>query len=184
MHHAINRPAAAALLAITVAVVAAGCGGGEERVAVSGTPAAEPTTTSSLAPAPSSTAATVAAAPPSTSRASTTRPRPSTTTTKKAPLPKVVVARQGDRVVAVFVATGSSLADPSFSKAKARLTALGYRGYSGGDTSCSQGAKEALPQLEEYSLSLEFATRAEADRFSALYGPVLGTAGVTVFCAD
>ena len=96
----------------------------------------------------------------------------------------MVSPQQGDRVVSVFVATGASLGEPSFTKAKARLEALGYGSYSGGDTACSKGAEEALPQLRAYSLSLEFATRADADRFATLYGPVIGTAGVTVFCAD
>jgi len=87
-------------------------------------------------------------------------------------------------VVAVFVATGPNLGSPSFAPAKARLATLGYRGFSGGDTACSQGAQEALPKLQAYSLSLPFATQADAARFASLYGPVLGTARITVFCAD
>ncbi len=78
----------------------------------------------------------------------------------------------------------ASLDAPAFAKAKARLAALGYKGHTGGDTACSQGAKEALPQLQEYSLSLEFRTRGEADRFAALYGQVIGTALVTLSCLD
>ena len=93
-------------------------------------------------------------------------------------------SREGDRVVAVFLATGPSPADPSFAEAKARLTALGYHGYSGGDTACSQGAEEALPHLQDYSLSLEFAIRDDAERFAQRYGPILGIASVTVFCVD
>lgn len=40
-----------------------------------------------------------------------------------------------------------------------------------GETGCSQGAKEALPQLEDMSLSVEFATRADADRLRRSMDP-------------
>ena len=43
---------------------------------------------------------------------------------------------------------------------------------------------EALPHLQDYSLSLGFATRADADSFAELYGRILGIATVTVFCVD
>jgi hypothetical protein len=78
----------------------------------------------------------------------------------------------------------SSKVTRAFGAAKARLADLGYTASSSGDTACSQGAREALPQLKEVSLSVEFRTRTEADRFAALYGRVVGTAPVKVFCAD
>lgn len=179
MHRTHSRHLVTRLLAVGVALVAAGCRGGEERVVVSGAGDADASITTSEAPATTvSVTSTTRALRPA---ATTTTVRPTTTT---APRPKVVVPQQGDRVVAVFVATGTTLGDPSFARAKAGLVALGYRGYSGGDTSCSQGAREALPQLQDYSLSLEFATSTDAARFAAQYGKVIGTATVTVFCAD
>lgn len=105
-------------------------------------------------------------------------------TTVTPPGPKVAQAKQADRVFAVFVATGDTSRAPSFTAAQDRLKSLGYTDFAAGETGCSQGAKEALPQLKDTSLSVEFATRADADRFSALYGPVIGVAAVKVFCAD
>ncbi len=183
MHRLIPRPIAPALMSLATLVAVVGCGGDGERVVAAGAAPLEPTTTATSAPpdtvAPTSTTTRARAATTTT----TTRAAARSTTTTPA-LPKVVVAQQGDRVVAVFVATGASLDDPSFTRAKARLTSLGYKGSSGGDTACSRGAEEALPQLEEYSLALEFATEAEAARFAARYGTVIGTAAITVSCAD
>ncbi len=105
-------------------------------------------------------------------------------TTLRVPRPEPVEAKQGDMVFAVFIATGASGRDQSFTSAKARLADLGYRMFSEGETTCSQGAKEAVPRLQDISLSVEFATRADADLFAALYGPVIGTVAVTVYCAD
>jgi len=181
MYRTFPRPVSSLLLVVGVAAVLAGCRGGGDRVAVSGsTPA--PSTTSTSAPPP-----TVGTTTTAHQASTTTSRRPSTTTTTTAkPMgpPRVVVPQQGDRVVAVFVATGASLDEPSFATARARLGVLGYTGFSGGDTACSRGAKEALPQLKGYSLSLEFATRADADRFAARYGRVIGIAAVNVYCAD
>ena len=182
MHRTIRRPALVVLIAVNVATGLAGCRGGEDRLPVGASTTPETSATTTTAPSPSSTLPTTIRQAPAPTAASTTTLRRSTTS-RTAP-PKVVVPKQGDRVVAVFVASSASLADPSFARAKARLNSLGYKGYSEGDTSCSQGAKEALPQLQDHSLSLEFASRAEADRFVVLYGPVLGTATVTVFCVD
>ena len=181
MNRTIPRPILVVLITANVVGALAGCRGGEDQVAVGGSASPETSATSTTPPSPTSTLpATTTQAPTPAESSTTARP---TTTTGRAP-PKVVVPKQGDRVVAVFLATGTTLADPSFAQAKARLNRLGYKGYSGGDTDCSQGAREALPRLQEYSLSVQFASRAEADRFAALYGPVLGTATVTVFCAD
>jgi hypothetical protein len=107
-----------------------------------------------------------------------------TTSTTNAGRPQAVLANQGDRVVAVFVATGASFEDASLTRAIARLQSLGYTAYAAGETGCSRGAKEALPRLGQYAVSVEFATRADADRFAALYGAVVGIATVTVYCAD
>ncbi|CAA9257420.1 MAG: hypothetical protein AVDCRST_MAG76-2641 [uncultured Acidimicrobiales bacterium] len=181
MNRTIPRPALVVPIAVTVAAALAGCRGGEDQVAVGGSTTPEASATSTTSPPPSSTLRTTTSQPATSVETSTTVR--ATTTTRRAP-PKVVVPKQGDRVVAVFLATGTTLADPSFERARARLTSLGYKGRSGGDTACSQGAKQALPQLQDYALSVEFATRADADRFAALYGPVLGTATVTVFCVD
>lgn len=161
------------LLGVTLA---GGCGGDDdaalraridelERQVAATTTAPVATTTSS---APAVPATSVPAGP----------------TTVRPPRPEAVQPKQGDRVFAVFVATGSSGRDPSFTAAKARLAELGYRTFTEGETGCSQGAEEALPQLQDISLSVEFATRVDADRFTALYGPTVGTAAVKVFCAD
>lgn len=182
MCRTIRRPLSIVALAVCLAGVVAGCRGGTERVVASGAGAADDATTTSAAPSTTVAAATSTTARPAGTAATTTTARRATTTTARPP--KVVAANQGDRVVAVFVATGAALTDPSFTRARSRLATLGYRGFSGGDTGCSQGAKEALPQLQAYSLSLEFATSAEAARFAALYGQVIGTATVTIFCAD
>lgn len=181
------RRTAVSLLVVAVAAAAGltGCRGGSGGVTASGTAAPDvPTTSTTVAPEPTS----------STTRRSTTTGRAATTTTARGTgastsstaggKPQVVAPQQGDKVVAVFVATGASLDEPAFTQAIARLKALGYPAYSGGDTGCSRGAKEALPQLGQYSLSVEFATRPEADRFATLYGKVIGIATVTVYCAD
>lgn len=182
MHRTTVRHLATMLTVGGAVAVAAGCrGGGDEVVAGGATPVEVATTTTAAAPATTVAATTTSTARRAGAATTTTTVRSATTA---AALPKVVVSQQGDRVVAVFVATGASLADPSFATAKSRLASLGYRGYSGGDTSCSQGAREALPQLQDHSLSLEFATTADAARFAARYGTVIGTATVTVFCAD
>lgn len=180
------RPPLLVLLAVGVSLALAGCGGGGDAEVSSATLVPEPSTTTTSAPP-----VTAAAAPSTSARlaTTTTAARPGSTTTTSRPAagssrPKAVQASQGDRVVAVFVATGASLADPSFAKARARLKAIGYAPTSSGDTDCSQGAREALPKLQAYSMSVEFATQADASRFTALYGPVLGTASVTVYCAD
>jgi Tfp pilus assembly protein PilW len=179
-------PRRVALLLLVGAVTAAGgCDGGNGRVASGGAAPAE-TSTTTAPPSSIATTSTTGAPATSTTRRSGSGSTSTTThpTTSTSPRPREVVPQQGDRVVAVFVATGATLGDPSFTRAKARLTSLGYRGHSGGDTGCSRGAKEALPQLQAYSLSLEFATDADAARFASLYGKVIGTASVTVYCAD
>ena len=179
------RPRLLVLLGLGVAAALPGCGsgggGGAEVSSATLVPEASTTTTS----APAATAATTST---SARRATTTvtaaRAVSTTSTAATRPRPKVVQASQGDRVVAVFVASGSTLSDPSFARARARLKAIGYAPTSTGETDCSQGAREALPELREYSMALEFANQADASRFAALYGPVLGTVAVTVYCAD
>lgn len=166
-------PAWVLLLGITVA---GGCGGDDDAALRARIEELERQVAATATTAPGTTT-TGAPAVPATSA-------PAVPTTVRPPRPEAVVPKQGDRVFAVFVATGSSGRDPSFTAAKARLADLGYRDFSEGETGCSQGAEEALPQLQDISLSVEFATRADADRFTALYGPVVGTAAVTVFCAD
>ena len=47
------------------------------------------------------------------------------------------------------MATGDDLADPVFGAAEARLAEPGYDASGSGETGCSQGAREALPQLKE-----------------------------------
>jgi len=171
MHRTSVRPFAALLAAAGVMAGLVGCGGEDEQVTSSSTVPVETSTTTLPAPSTTTTAA-----------ASTTTTGAQVTTTVSRPQP--VVAGQGERVFAVFVATADDFADPVFGAAKARLAELGYSPSSSGDTACSEGAREALPQLKEVSLSVEFRTRAEADRFTALYGRVVGTAAVKVFCAD
>lgn len=179
-----RRPAATLVLIAGLAGLAGltGCRGGRGGVTASGTAAPDvlPTTTT-VAEISSSTSRRPSTTVRSTSTSKANR---SPTTTAAGGRPQVVVPQQGDRVFAVFVATGGSLEEPAFAQAIARLKSLGYPAYAGGDTGCSRGAKEALPQLGQYSLSVEFATRAEADRFIALYGTVIGVAAVTVYCAD
>ncbi len=171
MHRTSARPFAALLVAVGVTAGLFGCGGRDEQVASSSTAPVETSTTT--LPPPSTTTAPVVST-------TTTVAQPTSTVSR----PKPIVAGQGDRVFAVFVATGDDLADPVFRAADARLAELGYDASSSGETGCSQGAREALPQLKEFSLAVEFRTRAEADRFAALYGRVVGTAAVKVFCAD
>jgi len=171
MHRTSDRPFAALLVAAGVVAALAGCGGEGEQVASNSTVPVE-TSATTLPPPSTTTTAAVGT--------STTGAQPTTTVSR----PQPVVAGQGDRVFAVFVATGDDLADPVFGAAEARLAELRYDASSSGETGCSQGAREALPQLKEVSLSVEFRTRAEADRFAALYGRVVGTAAVKVFCAD
>ncbi len=170
MHRTSARPFAALLVAVGVTAGLFGCGGRDEQVASTSTAPVETSTTT--LPPPSTTTAAVST--------TTTGAQPTTTVSR----PQPVVAGQGERVFAVFVATGDDFADPAFGAAKARLADLGYSASSSGETGCSQGAREALPQLKELSLAVEFRTRAEADRFAALYGRVVGTAAVKVFCAD
>ena len=170
MHRTSARPFVALLVAAGVTVGLIGCGGEDEQVTSSSTVPVE--TSATTLPPPSTTTAALST--------TTTAAQPTTTVSR----PRPVVAGQGDRVFAVFVATGDDLADPVFGAAEARLGELGYDASSSGETGCSQGAREALPQLKEFSLAVEFRTRAEADRFAALYGRVVGTAAVKVFCAD
>ena len=209
MHLSIPRPVLAVAVAVAVVVAAgvAGCRAGDERLDVGGSTPAETSTSAAAAEPSSTTNASSSTISPVTGVVAATSTRPATahgtrgtsggpttttpvtgvraaTSTTGLRHPEVVIPQQGDRVVAVFVATGPSPAQPSFVEAKARLTALGYHGYSGGDTDCSQGAKEALPHLHDYSLSLEFAVRDDAEQFAGLYGPILGIATVTVFCVD
>lgn len=178
------RRTAVSLLVAAAAASAGltGCRGGDG-VAASGTAVPDvPTTSTTVAADPASSttrrSSTTGRAP------TTTRDTGATTTSTAGGKPQVVVPQQGDKVVSVFVATGASLDEPAFTQAVARLKALGYPAYSGGDTGCSRGAREALPQLGQYAVSVEFATRSEADRFAALYGKVIGIATVTVYCAD
>lgn len=182
-----RRPALTLVVAVAVAVALPGCRGGGGGVAASGTAAPEVPTTSTIAGADASSS--TSRRPSTTTGRATTSSSSSkgggtTTTSSGGGKPRVVVPQQGEKVVAVFVATGASLDEPAFTQAIARLKALGYPAYSGGDTGCSRGAKEALPQLGQYSVSVEFAARSDADRFAALYGPVVGIASVTVYCAD
>ena len=170
MHRTSARPFVALLVAVGVTAGLVGCGGEGEPVASSSTVPVETSTTTLPPPSTTTTAAV-----------STTTTGAQTTTMSR---PQPVVAGQGDRVFAVFVATGDDLADPVFGAAEARLAELRYDASSSGETGCSQGAREALPKLKAFSLSVEFRTRAEADRFAALYGRVVGTAAVKVFCAD
>ncbi|MFP5370207.1 MAG: hypothetical protein ACLGI3_05600, partial [Actinomycetes bacterium] len=169
------------LAVVLAAATAAGCGGGGERVDLEGAAASEPPSTTATTPAPTTTAlpttTTTRAAAPTTT---TTRPRTTTTAAR----PKPVVPQHGQRVVAVFVVTGASLDEPSFDRARARLRSLGYSDRSGGDTACMHGAKEALPQLEAYSLWVEFVSQADAQTFAALYGTVVGIASVGSGCLD
>jgi len=173
VHRTSSRPRATLVVATGLVVVLSAC-----RAKSNSTPPAETAVSTSAPPAteaPSATSTLPATTAPTTvARATTTAAR----------RPEAVVPNQGDRVFAVFVATADSPTDPSFATATARLRTLGYRVYASGDTGCSQGAQEALPQLQGSSLSVEFRTRADADRFAALYGPVIGIAAVTVFCAD
>ena len=177
-----TAPRSLLLLLAAAGVALGGCRGGSDRVGLEGGAGQEPPSTTATSTAPPSTTVV-----PTTT---TTRPAARTTTTAlrrtttTAARPKPVVPQQGQQVVAVYVATGPSLEGPSFTRARARLSSLGYTGYSGGDTACNRGATEALPQLQEYSLSVEFASRADAQRFADLYGPVLGIASVSVYCAD
>lgn len=167
------RPFATLLVTVGMTAGLVGCGGRDKQVATTSTVPVETSTTT--LPPPSTTTTTVAASTTTTAAA-----QPTTTVSR----PKAVVAGQGDRVFAVFVATGDGLADPAFGVARSRLAELNYESSSSGETRCSQGAREALPQLKQFSLSVEFRTRAEAVRFAALYGRVVGTAAVKVFCAD
>ena len=171
MHCTSARPFAVLLVATGVMVGLIGCGGEDEQVTSSSTVPVE-TSATTLPPPSTTTTAAVST--------TTTGAQPTSTVSR----PQPVVAGQGERVFAVFVATGDDLADPVFGAAEARLAELRYDASSSGETGCSQGAREALPQLKEFSLAVEFRTRAEADRFAALYGRVVGTAAVKVFCAD
>lgn len=165
----------ALVLGITVA---GGCGGDDDAALRARIDELERQVAATSTTAPTSSTSPVTSGPAT----STLSAAPPTTVTP--PGPKVAQANQGDRVFAVFVATGDTSRAPSFTAAQDRLKSLGYTDFAEGETGCSQGAKEALPQLKDMSLSVEFATRADADRFSALYGPVIGVAAVKVFCAD
>jgi hypothetical protein len=178
----LRRATAIALAAGWAAVAGlASCRGGNG-VTASGT--ADSTTSVAADPIPPTTGRSSTSGRATTSSSKGSGKAAVTTSTTTAGRPQAVVARQGDRVVAVFVATAASFEDASLTRAIARLQSLGYTAYSSGDTGCSRGAREALPRLGQYAVSVEFATRADADRFAALYGAVVGIATVTVYCAD
>ncbi len=128
MHRTSARSFAALLVAAGVTVGLVSCGGEDEQVTSSSTVPGETSTTT--LPPPSTTTVAVST--------TTTGAQPTTTVSR----PQPVVAGQGERVFAVFMATGDDLADPVFGAAEARLAELGYDASSSGETGCSQGARE------------------------------------------
>jgi hypothetical protein len=176
MHHTTRRACTSLLLAAAGVTALAGCAGGDQPAA-----APDPRPPVTAAPPPSTAPATITA-PSITVKQAT--PTTKATATQPA-LPKLAPRFPEGPVTGVFVATGSAgLEDASFAPAAARIRALGYKGDYAASTGCSQGAEEALPQLDDFSVGLFFTSATEATRFATMYGPVIGTAQVTLVCLD
>ena len=168
--------AALALLALTA------CGDDGRDVVETGatSPAAVPTTTSAT-PEP---VATTPSTPPPTTSAPPTFP------------PAAEGVQQGDVVWAVYLAVArvgddGRPDDPAgdLDRARRQAAAAGYeRDVGGGQVECDRGARAALgldPGRDYYTVSIFFATRADAQQFVAAYEPgVVGTAEITAYCLD
>lgn len=157
---------------------------GDEGADVTGTgptsPAATPTTPTATSP---------------TAEPAATTPLPTTSAAPTFP-PAAEAVQQGDVVWAVYLAVArvgddGRPDDPAgdLDRARRQAAAAGYEGaIGGGQVECDRGAREALrldPGRDYYTVSIFFATRADAEQFVAAYEPgVVGTAEITAYCLD
>jgi hypothetical protein len=100
-------------------------------------------------------------------------------------LPASFAPIQGQTAYGVYIVRAESAADPEVERTLADLHARGLTGGVG-DLACDHGAADVLGlPPETIVVSVDFETRADAQRFAELWGSVvLGVAEFVAFCRD